>query len=286
MHSVAFLLYFFCSDTALSGAQAWFLGRPNSVVPALHCRSHYSGITILPPTEVCSWQGARWKPNKTTLLQLHVRCWPKKNKVCLLDIHLPTFRADSRGPAAGAKERDLSQLPKFILINCEHITAAICTHLATSAGLASSSGRFYIQLSKPFPPPSMLEFQIPHASSALTLAKNLICLHQVPSQGLSFNLEIHKKLYCLLSPFSSYFTTSSYAFIHTHSTKTSPWDCRFRSIWTILGTNIKTSHSSHCLYPNLTFPSFCKDSVPTSTDWHKKKFRYVCAILINKYRRQ
>lgn len=41
--------------------------------------------------------------------------------------------ADSRGPAAGAKERSFSQLPKFILINCKHITPAFHTHLVTSA---------------------------------------------------------------------------------------------------------------------------------------------------------
>lgn len=109
---------------------------------------------------------------------------PRKIKCASWTYICPLCTADSRGPAAGAEERDLSQFPKFILINGECITPAICTHLLTSAGLASSSGRFYIQLSKPCPPPSTLEFQIPHASSALTLAKNLICLHQVPSQSL------------------------------------------------------------------------------------------------------
>lgn len=121
---------------------------------------------------------------------------PRKIKCASWIYICPLCTADSRGPAAGAKERDWSQLPKFILINPECITAAICTHL-THLQPCSSSGRFYIQLSKPCPPPSMLEFQLPHATSALILAKNLTCVLQVPSQGSSFNPETHKKLCCL-----------------------------------------------------------------------------------------
>lgn len=194
---------------------------------------------------------------------------PRKIKCASWIYICPLCTADSRGPAAGAKERDLSQLPKFILINRRRITPAICTHLVTSAGLARSSGRFYIQLSKPFPPPSMLEFQITHTSSAPTLAKSLICLHQLPSQGPSFNLETHKKLCCFLSPISAYFTSASYVFIHTHVLPRLPsWDCKCKSTWTTLGTSIKTSHGSHSLYPSLTVPSFCKDSA--QIHWHKK----------------
>lgn len=58
---------------------------------------------------------------------------PRKVKYVSSIYICPFCTADSRGPAAGAKERSLSQLPKFILINCKHITPAIHTHLVTSA---------------------------------------------------------------------------------------------------------------------------------------------------------
>lgn len=190
---------------------------------------------------------------------------PRKIK-CTSWIYIcPLCTADSRGPAAGAKERDFSQLPKFILINCECITAAICTHLVTSASLASSSGTFYIQLSKPCPPSSMLEFQIPHTSSAL--ARTSFVSTGSHLKALLSSLTPTRNS-CFLSSFSSYFTLSLSVFIHTHILpRFLSWDCKYKSIWAILGTNIKTSLSSQCLYPNLAIPSFCRLSAHF-TDCH------------------
>lgn len=72
-----------------------------------------------------------------------------------------------------------------------------------------------MQLSKSFPSPSMLEFHIPHTSSALTVAKKNPPSFHVPSQGSSLDLETHKKLYYSPEPF--YFTTSLYIFRYIYT---------------------------------------------------------------------
>lgn len=196
----------------------------------------------------------------------------------------PLCTADSRGPAAGAEERDLSQLPKFILINGECITPAICTHLVTSAGLAAAQGGFTYSWANPSLLHPCWNFRSLTPVQLLPLPRTSFVSTRPHPKALLSNPETHKKLCCFLSSFSSSFTTFSSVFIDTHILpRLLSWGCKCTSVWTILGTNIKTSHSSHCLYPNLTVPYFCKGSV-LFTDWIKIKNpdMHVLFLLTNK----
>lgn len=179
----------------------------------------------------------------------------------------PLCTADSRGPAAGAEERDLSQLPKFILINGECITPAICTHLLTSAGLAAAQGGFTYSWANPSLLHPCWNFR------PLTLVQLL------PLPRTSF-VPTKPHLKAFFQPWAPQETADAYhnfhlislhplLYLYTHILpRLLSWDCKCKFIWTILGTNIKIFHRSHCSYPNIIIPFFCKDSVPTSTDWH------------------